>query len=77
MPQDNVEVDPDRETIIATEATIACPSCGTRKRETMPTNACQHFYRCTGCGELLKPMPGDCCVFCSYSDSACPPKQLV
>ena len=71
----NVEVDPGRETIIATEATITCPSCGTHAREAMPTNACQHFYRCTGCGEMPKPMPGDCCVFCSYSDSPCPPKQ--
>ncbi len=77
MSQENVEVDPDGESIIATEATITCPACGTHAREAMPTNACQHFYPCTGCGEMLKPMPGDCCVFCSYSDSACPPKQLA
>ena len=41
----------------------------------MPENACQHLYRCTGCGELLKPNPGDCCVFCSYADTVCPPRQ--
>jgi hypothetical protein len=41
----------------------------------MPENACQHFYRCTGCGEMLKPKSGDCCVFCSYADAVCPPKQ--
>jgi hypothetical protein len=40
----------------------------------MPTDACQHFYRCQGCGTLLKPLAGDCCVFCSYSDHVCPPK---
>ena len=43
--------------------------------ETMPTNACQFFYECLGCGELLRPKPGDCCVFCSYGTVACPPIQ--
>ena len=28
-----------------------------------------------GCGALLKPKPGDCCVYCSYGDVACPPIQ--
>ena len=41
----------------------------------MPTNACQWFYDCKGCGAVLKPRPGDCCVFCSYGDVACPPMQ--
>ncbi len=42
----------------------------------MPTNACQFFYDCTGCGTLLKPKPGDCCVFCSYGTVPCPPIQV-
>lgn len=46
--------------------TITCPSCGTSKTETMPTDACQFFYDCTGYGTLLRPKQGDCCVFCSY-----------
>jgi hypothetical protein len=62
---------------VVTEATIRCPLCGTEARETMPENACQHSYRCTGCAELLKPKPGDCCVFCSYADTMCPPKQTA
>ena len=57
------------------DATITCPLCGTSRRETMPENACRHFYRCTGCGETLKPKDGDCCVFCSYADTQCPPRQ--
>ena len=60
---------------VVTEATITCPACGHRKRETMPVNECLYFYACEACGELLRPKPGDCCVFCSYSDSVCPPKQ--
>ncbi len=60
---------------VVTEATITCPSCGFTKVESMPTNACQHFYTCTSCGTLLKPKQGDCCVFCSYADHLCPPKQ--
>ena len=54
---------------------ITCPFCGVQARESMPENACQHFYRCTGCGRTLKPRDGDCCVFCSYADVRCPPMQ--
>jgi len=41
----------------------------------MPTDACQFFYECTGCGALLRPNAGDCCVFCSFGDVPCPPIQ--
>ncbi len=41
----------------------------------MPTDPCMFFYACQGCGTLLTPKPGDCCVFCSYGDRRCPPKQ--
>ena len=34
---------------------LTCPSCGTAKKEPMPTDACQFFYVCTGCGTRLKP----------------------
>ncbi len=59
------------------EATITCPLCGFSKVEAMPTEACQFFYRCEGCEAVLKPQPGDCCVFCSYADTPCPPKVAV
>ena len=26
-----------------------------RLRETMPTDACQFYYECTGCGTLVRP----------------------
>ena len=42
----------------------------------MPEDACQYFYECKHCNTLLKPKPGDCCVFCSYGDTPCPPIQL-
>jgi hypothetical protein len=48
------------------ESVITSPHCATEKSETMPTNACQFFYLSTGCGAMLRPKPGDCCVFCSY-----------
>ena len=32
-------------------------------------------YDCKGCGQRLKPKPGDCCVFCSYGSVPCPPIQ--
>lgn len=55
-------------------STITCPECGTAKREPMPENACVWFYRCTNCDVTLRPKPGDCCVFCSYGDTPCPPQ---
>ena len=58
-------------------STLTCPQCGHHETETMPTNACQYFYDCKGCGALLKPKAGDCCVFCSYGDVACPPIQVA
>jgi hypothetical protein len=61
---------------VATEATITCPDCGARARETMPENACVRAYACRGCGVTMTAKPGDCCVFCSYADIACPPKQI-
>ncbi len=60
---------------ILLESTLICPSCGATKGEKMPTNACQFFYECVGCKTLLKPKPGDCCVFCSYGTVPCPPIQ--
>ena len=57
-----------------TSATITCPLCNFSKMETMPTDSCQFFYECTNCHKVIKPNKQDCCVFCSYSDSKCPPK---
>jgi len=57
------------------ESTLTCPACGVRHSETMPTNACIYFYECPACLTLLKPLSGDCCVFCSYGDVKCPPIQ--
>lgn len=56
-------------------STITCPECSHRQTETMPTDACQYFYDCKGCGAVLKPLPGDCCVYCSYGTVPCPPIQ--
>ncbi|MGJ0503767.1 MAG: GDCCVxC domain-containing (seleno)protein [Methylocystis sp.] len=56
-------------------STITCPLCGHRAKESMPVDACQFFYECKGCGALLKPKFGTCCVFCSYGDAPCPPIQ--
>jgi hypothetical protein len=58
------------------QSTITCPSCGTVKEETMPEDACQFFYECTGCHTVLRPKSGDCCVFCSFGTMPCPPIQL-
>ncbi|WP_273284256.1 GDCCVxC domain-containing (seleno)protein [Methylibium petroleiphilum] len=60
---------------IVVESTVTCPQCGHLAHETMPVDACQYFYECAACKALLKPLPGDCCVFCSYGSVRCPPVQ--
>jgi len=58
------------------ESIITCPECGHKELEKMPTDNCQWFYECKSCGVIIKPKPGDCCVFCSYGSVACPSIQL-
>jgi len=54
---------------------ITCPYCGHKKLEEMPEDACQFFYECENCHQLLKPLQGDCCVYCSYGSVKCPSQQ--
>jgi hypothetical protein len=43
--------------VIELRSTLTCPHCGHQATETMPTNACQFFYDCIGCGTVLSPGP--------------------
>jgi hypothetical protein len=61
--------------VVELQSTIICPECGCSATETMPTDACLYFYDCQSCGARLKPKAGDCCVFCSYGSTPCPPIQ--
>ena len=63
------------EKAIELKSTITCPKCGHKKEEVMPTDACQYFYDCENCKEVLKPVNNDCCVYCSYGTVPCPPVQ--
>ena len=57
------------------ESVLTCPACRHVERLTMPADACVFFHTCGGCGALLRPIPGDCCVFCSYGSAPCPVRQ--
>lgn len=58
-----------------THSTLTCPDCGHVELLEMPTDACQWFHPCAACATVLRPKPGDCCVFCSWGDVPCPPVQ--
>ncbi|RJQ42448.1 MAG: hypothetical protein C4534_10210 [Gaiellales bacterium] len=60
---------------LALTSILQCPICGFKRGEHMPADACVRLYFCTRCGAQLRPRPGDCCVFCSYGSSKCPPVQ--
>jgi hypothetical protein len=62
-------------TVLLLESLLTCPICGHTETLIMPAEACQWFYECPACKTLLKPKPGDCCVFCSYGSVPCPPVQ--
>ncbi|MEL5995101.1 GDCCVxC domain-containing (seleno)protein [Hymenobacter segetis] len=61
--------------MVTLTSVLTCPVCQQPHSEQMPTNACQYFYECPSCRTVLKPLAGDCCVFCSYGSVPCPPIQ--
>ena len=61
---------------VVTMAKLTCPECGVEQEAEMPSDACQFFCECSSCVSTLRPQEGDCCVFCSYADTLCPPRQL-
>jgi hypothetical protein len=63
-------------TDIKTKAKITCPECGHIEEVEMPTDYCQIVYECPHCLATIRPKKGFCCVFCSYADTLCPPKQI-
>lgn len=65
----------EKNTAILTSV-LVCPECGHESEEQMPVDACLWFHECTACATVLRPKPGDCCVFCSYGSVPCPPVQL-
>ncbi len=60
---------------IALTTMLTCPQCGHKEEIAMPRDACQWYFDCNGCGKVLRPKRGDCCVFCSYGSTPCPSKQ--
>ncbi|HIO95113.1 MAG TPA: hypothetical protein EYN46_07125 [Candidatus Poseidoniales archaeon] len=59
------------------ESNLTCPKCGVSEKVEMPSDQCIFFHPCAGCGLTMQPLEGDCCVFCSYGDVACPPKENI
>lgn len=57
------------------DSELTCPHCGHKSTEIMPTDSCVYFYECKACRTLLKPIKGECCVFCSFGSVKCPPIQ--
>jgi DNA-directed RNA polymerase subunit RPC12/RpoP len=61
---------------LITESVLTCPYCGAAHLEQMEADSCRMFYKCSRCGEMIRPLPGDCCVYCSYGTVPCPPIQI-
>lgn len=61
---------------IILESMLTCPRCGHATLEEMPLDSCRFFHECIACRTLMRPLAGDCCVFCSYGSVKCPPIQV-
>jgi hypothetical protein len=68
-------INPKKKPMLMMKSTLICPHCGHAATQVMPTDACLFYYQCAQCSTLLRPKPGDCCVFCSWGDVPCPPIQ--
>ena len=60
---------------ITRSSDLTCSNCGFTMWVAMPSNACVYFHECSHCKTLMRPKPGDCCVFCSYGSVPCPSRQ--
>ena len=54
---------------------VTCPICRSQREEVMSPVTAVLTYECRFCHEVLRPRPGDHCVFCSYGSMKCPPAQ--
>jgi hypothetical protein len=61
---------------VITQSVVTCPRCDVGTEMEMPTDACLIVFECESCRAVLRPNPGDCCIFCSFASIKCPPVQL-
>ena len=52
-----------------------CPYCDQEQIADMGFDSCLYFWKCKDCEKIIKPLEGDCCVFCSYGETKCLPKN--
>ena len=70
-----LELGDEQKEVASEEATLTCPKCNHQQKGEIPTTSCVPFYDCEGCNETIGAAEGDCCVYCSYADKACPLKK--
>ncbi|MFX0150768.1 MAG: GDCCVxC domain-containing (seleno)protein [Candidatus Hodarchaeota archaeon] len=58
------------------DSKLTCPKCGFVETIMMPIDQCVIVHNCSNCKAVIHPESGDCCVFCSFGDTPCPPMQL-
>ena len=63
------------ENIVADSSAITCPKCGFTSIEELPTEVCLLAHDCDSCGHTMRPVSGDCCVFCTHGEVKCPSMQ--
>lgn len=67
----------DHETTLARVSVITCPECGHEQADAMPEFSCAISWHCPACAAVVRPLPGDCCVYCSYGSVPCPAIQIA
>jgi len=62
--------------MIKSYSELTCPHCNHKEVIKMPEDMCMYIYECKNCNKVIRPIKGDCCVFCSYGSVPCPSIQI-
>jgi hypothetical protein len=57
------------------DAKLKCPFCGKIEETEMPERHSETERPCKFCDKLMQASGADCCVFCKFSNTICPPQQ--
>ncbi len=57
------------------DAIMTCPACGYQQMVTMEAFGQRMLWPCPACGSVLRPRPGEHCIYCSFASVPCPPVQ--
>lgn len=72
---ENIKSDITVPALLEMNTVISCVLCGRTHNVQMPKYATQNVFNCPDCGYETKASSAECCVYCEYGKTPCPPQQ--